>query len=121
MPSHIRTLALAAVLGLGLGHAAQAAPRPSARLVKCDSGNCLLVKGHRANPAATVSINGHAVATAGGHSWRARVPVETLRGWSEAYARTITVAVADNTSEAELPIGLLGHTTSLAMITISRK
>ncbi|WP_295630748.1 hypothetical protein [Novosphingobium sp.] len=121
MPSHFPTLALAAVISLGLTQAAQAAPQPSTRLVKCASGSCLLVRGHRVNPAAAVSINGHAIATAGAHKWHARVPVETLRGWSEPYARTITVAVADATTEAGLPIGLFGHTTNLAMITISRK
>jgi hypothetical protein len=121
MPSSLRTLALAAVLSLGLAQGAQAAPRTSTRLVECGTGSCLLVKGHRANPASAVSINGHAVASAGGHTWRARVPVETLRGWSQAYARTISVSVADATAEADLPIGLLGHSANLAMITISLK
>ena len=47
--------------------------------------------------------------------------METLRVWSEPYARTIAVSVADTISEADLPIGLLGHTATLAMITISLK
>lgn len=121
MPSHFRTLALAAVLNIGLAQAAHAAPMPRTRLVKSDAGSCLLVKGHRVNAAAAVSINGHEIATAGAHSWRARLPVDTLRGWSEPYARTIAVSVAGATSEADLPIGLLGQSTNLAMITINLK
>lgn len=121
MPSHFHILALGAVFNIGLAQAAHAAPQPSTRLVKCNARSCLLVKGHRANPAAAVSINGHAIATAGAHTWRARVPMETLRVWSEPCARTIAVSVADTISEADLPIGLLGHTATLAMITISLK
>lgn len=121
MPLKYGILAVLAVLGVGPVQSALAAPLASTRLVECDTGSCLLVKGYRANSASAVSINGHPIAAAGEHIWRARVPMETLRGWSDAYARTITVAVADATSQVDLPVGLLGHTTNLALITISLK
>jgi len=75
--------------------------------------------------ALTVSINGHAVPVEGSRNWRAVLPVETLRDWSVPYARTITVAVADDTQRApassevvDLPIGLLGDVAGLAMLVI---
>ncbi len=116
---------LRASLTLGLivaaGIATPASAKTQTRLVDCAAGSCLVVTGQRADSAALVSINGHAVAVEGAHKWRASVPVETLREWSEPFARTIAISVADSPTEAVLPIGLLGHIDNLAFLTISAK
>lgn len=91
------------------------------RLVDCEAGSCLLVTGHRADPASAVRINGHAVTAKGTRKWKVSVPVETLRNWSAPYARTITVSVADTRTRALLPIGLLGYDKDLAFLTVSAK
>lgn len=122
-----RTLILSLTLSAGLAAPALAADAPSTRVVDCRAGNCLQISGHRASAAAAVLINGHAVAAEGERSWRAEVPVETVRAWSEPYARTIEVAVFDpatqqkTADQARLPIGLLGSTTELASLVISVK
>lgn len=131
MPSTLRertwALAIAAAASFGLSSPALATAEPSTRLVNCKAGSCLLVTGRRANAASTVSINGHAVAAEGARKWRARVPVDTLRAWSEPFARSITVTFADAetrtdaTAEADLPIGLLGHVENLALLVVSVK
>lgn len=123
MPSifRARALALVAFVAAGAASPAIAAPEPSTRVVSCKAGSCLLVTGHRADAAATVSINGHAVATEGARKWQVRVPVETVRQWSAPLARTITVSIDGAISEARLPIGLLGHSEDLAMLLISVK
>lgn len=128
MPSAFRTLTmgLIASAALGAAHSAVARPLVSTRVVKCAEGDCLLVKGQRADPGAVVRINGHAVPASGARTWRARLPVETLRTWSEPYARTIAVSIGEAsrgevTREADLPIGLLGHSANLAMITVRLK
>lgn len=112
--------ALAAGIAAMLASPVSAA-EPRARLVECAAGDCLLVTGTRAEAGLPVSINGHAVAVQGQRKWRAVVPVQTLRAWSEPFARTITVAVADSASEADLPIGMLGHDENLAMLVVSMK
>lgn len=115
LPLCTRLLALAAVTALGCASPALAAGEPSSRLVSCGTGSCLVVAGHRDNPAATVMINGHAVRVQGARRWRVSLPVETVRAWSEPFARTIDVAIFDTATqcmtatEADLPIGLLGH------------
>ncbi|MBB3861526.1 hypothetical protein GGQ88_002810 [Novosphingobium hassiacum] len=114
-------ITLAALLAAGLCAPALAAPTPSTRLVHCDAGNCLVVTGRRADAAAPVSINGHAVQVRGTRKWRAVVPVQTVREWSEPYARTVTVSVAASDTEADLPIGLLGHAEKLAMLVVRVK
>ncbi len=122
----------AKALGLGLMLAAagaapaSAASEPKTRLVSCEAGSCLLVTGHRADPASAVLINGHAVQVEGARHWKARLPVETVRLWSAPQARSITVSVVDQArgsaaSTAILPIGLLGHAEDLAMLVIRVK
>jgi hypothetical protein len=124
--TRLRTFALGTLLAAGIAVPAMAAPsmtsmEPSTRLVECGSASCLVVSGRRDHAAAPVRINGHAVAVAGARRWRASVPVETLRAWSAPYARTITVSVAGLSRDARLPIGLLGHTTDLAMLVVRVK
>jgi hypothetical protein len=118
-------IALGALLASALVFPASATAGSRTRLVDCDAGSCLLVSGRREHVALTVSINGHAVPVEGSRNWRAVLPVETLRDWSVPYARTITVAVADDTQRApassevvDLPIGLLGDVAGLAMLVI---
>jgi len=69
----------------------------------------------------TVSVNGHAVKAEGARNWRVRVPVSTIRAWSEPYARTIEVATAGVPEDADLPIGLLGRAENLAMVIVRVK
>ena len=122
-----RILALGAVLAAALASPASAATEPRTRLVDCEAGSCLLVTGRRAHAASTVTINGHAVSVEGARNWRVSLPVATLRAWSAPYARTITVSVVDATTrtqastEADLPIGLLGHVEDLAMLVVRVK
>lgn len=112
-------LTLGVILAAAL--ATPAAAETRARMIDCAAGSCLLVTGHRADAASTVSINGHAVAVQGTRRWRVSLPVETLREWSAPFARTIAVAVADIETHAVLPIGLLGHAENLAFLTVSAK
>jgi hypothetical protein len=120
------SLALVAI-AVALPSAAVAASGPSTRLVTCRSGSCLLVSGERDHAASVVSINGHAVAVEGRRKWRTLVPVETVRAWSEPFARTISVATFDprtrheSAAEANLPIGLLGHSNDLAFLVVRVK
>jgi hypothetical protein len=101
---------------------AMAAPEPSTRLVRCDSGNCLLVTGYRESAASEVSINGQAVKVEGKRRWQVRLPVETVREWSAPWARTIQVQLHDSATkgtsseEAVLPIGLMGHTDLASLV-----
>lgn len=100
---------------------AMAASEASTRLVSCGAESCLLVSGHRADAGSPVLINGRQVTVEGQNRWRVRVPVDAVRAWSAPYARTITVSVRDSSTEADLPIGLLGHVTDLATLTIRVK
>lgn len=103
---------------------AMAASTPSARLVTCGDASCLLVSGHRADAGAEVRINGRAVPVEGARTWKAVLPLETVRAWSAPMARSIDVAVidADNAQgraqRTDLPIGLLGHVTELATLVV---
>lgn len=114
-------LALGAVLAGVSSNPAMADAKPATRLVECGEGSCLLVTGRRDHAQSAVSINGHAVLVEGARKWRALVPVETVREWSDPFARTITVAVDSITKEARLPIGLLGSADNLAMLVVRVK
>jgi hypothetical protein len=119
------TFALGATVIASLASPAMAASGPSTRLVTCQSGSCLLVSGHRDDAASVVRINGHAVPVEGKHNWRVRLPLETVREWSAPFARTVDVALLDpkisreTATQADLPIGLLGHATNLASLVVS--
>jgi len=119
--SRLKTFALSTLLAIGMPAPAFAAPAPSAKLVDCGSESCLQVSGHRDKATSEVSINGHVVAAQGARKWRLRLPVNTVRAWSEPYARTISVSVAGAEHEADLPIGMLGHTGNLAMLVVRVK
>jgi hypothetical protein len=94
---------------------ALAASDPSTRLVRCDSGTCLLVAGRRNNAASEVRISGQVVTVEGARNWRVRLPVETVRSWSAPFARTIEITIREpgtqgvSLEKADLPIGLMGH------------
>lgn len=102
-----------------------AAADPAARLVSCGAESCLLVTGHRDSGEAAVLINGHSVDVEGGRSWRVRLPLATVRDWSEPFARKIEVSLQDpktpetQANYAVLPIGLLGHAPDLASLVIT--
>jgi hypothetical protein len=123
----IKALGLGIMLAAAGAAPASAAARPKTRLVSCLAGNCLLVTGHRADTASTVTINGHTVATHGARRWRTSLPLETVRTWSAPHARTITISVIDRktheiaSTEADLPIGLLGHAEMIAMLVVNAK
>lgn len=115
------SMAIAGTIALACFPApAMAAREPSARLVECGGENCLLVTGHREDPAAPVSINGRTVEVEGRRRWRARLPVETVRLWSATHARTIEVSLGDGETSMSvaLPIGLLGNVTDLATLEV---
>lgn len=113
---------LAMALTTGLAAPAMASA-PGTRLVTDHGEICLQVSGHRSDPAAAVLIAGHVVTVDGHRNWRARVPVQTLRQWAPPFARRIEVTVTGQAAPimAELPIGLLGHTTGLAALTIGQR
>jgi len=117
----LRTLALTALLVGASAAPASARSGPVTRVVKCGAESCLQISGRRADITAPVSLNGHAVSVEGAGKWRVRVPVRTVRAWSEPYARTIAVMVADASTETDLPIGLLGGTEKLAMLVVRAK
>lgn len=114
----LQILALGALLAAGLASPAMAAAEPTTRLVECGRESCLLISGEREDAAHAVAINGHTVAVEGARKWRATIPVGTLRDWSAPRARTVRVAVAGSETEADLPIGLLGHAGDLAMLVV---
>lgn len=100
---------------------AMASETPTTRLVQCGAQSCLLVTGHRDDPAAVVSINGHAVEAQGARRWRVRIPVSTVRAWSASHAQSVSVAVADVAQEAQLPTGMLAPKRDLAMLVVRVK
>ena len=112
-----------ATLIVGAATGAQAHPA-KARLVNCDAGNCLLVRGHRPSSSAIVRINDHVVEVRGRHSWQVSLPVATVEAWSAPFARTLRVSVldpagpADLTDTVRLPTGLLGHNQELALLVV---
>jgi hypothetical protein len=113
----LRWTDLPVILGAALMSccAPPAMARTDTKLVHCRPQSCLLVSGHRDNPASIVLINGHAVSVKGGRHWQIRMPVETLRAWSAPLARQIAITTIDarggtpTLQQADLPIGLLGH------------
>jgi len=112
----LRSLTVVAAFAAGgLAVPAMAASAPTTRLVACPAGSCLAVSGRRPSVEAAVLINGHAVGVEGGRRWQVRLPLATVRDWSEPRARTIVVTTYDAAAqarasdEADLPIGLLGH------------
>jgi hypothetical protein len=115
-------LALAAALLIA--PAAHADARPSAKLVRCPEGDCLLIRGTRSSAAQTITINDRVVAASGGRGWKVRVPVAAVRGFASPFARTLDVAVVDAAGQVErretvrLPVGLMGHTTELASLVV---
>lgn len=121
--ARFRTLTLSVLLAAGSaapGWAADTAA-PRTKLVKCGAESCLLISGRRADATAAISVNGHEVAAEGTRRWNVRVPVDTVRAWSEPYARTLTVSVAGVTRDTRLPIGLLGQAENLAMVIVRVK
>jgi len=117
-----------AAAGIALGTAIVATPAlahpATARLISCDAGSCLLVRGHRAASDAEVRINDRVVDTEGGRSWRVSLPMTTVRDWSGPFARTLRVSVSDpgrsgmRTEAVRLPVGLLGHDLELAYLVV---
>ena len=119
--TRLRTLALTTLLIAVSAAPAFGKGEPATRAVKCGAESCLLVTGRRDDASATVSLNGHVVAAEGERKWQVRVPVRTVRAWSEPYARTIAVSVAGASRDAALPIGLLGEAEKLAMLVVRVK
>jgi len=121
MASFFRLALGAALL---IAPAAHADARPSAKLVRCAAGDCLLIRGERSSAATTITINDHEVAASGGRGWKVRVPVAAVRGFALPFARTLDVAVVDAAGRVEqretvrLPVGLMGHTTELAALVV---
>lgn len=120
MPS-LRPFMFAIALAASVAAPACAAPAPNTRLVDCRSASCLLISGNRADAASAVSVNGHVVPVEGGRKWRVQLPVSSIRAWSAPLARTITVSAGDAVDEADLPIGLLGHSSDLVMLVVRAK
>ncbi|WP_241127693.1 hypothetical protein [Novosphingobium terrae] len=114
---------LASGLIASLAAPAMAASQPDTRLVTYHGEICLMISGHRDNPASAVLIEDHAVSVEGSRNWRVRVPVTTLRQWATPFARRIAITTTGQTEPAmaDLPIGLLGHTTDLAALTIGQR
>jgi hypothetical protein len=105
--------------------ATRADARPAtARLISCDAGSCVLIRGYRSTSAAVIRINDREVEAEGGRSWRVRLPVASVENWSAPFARTLRVSVADPTGATEwtqavrLPIGLLGRNLELASLVV---
>jgi hypothetical protein len=115
---------LALAVALLIAPAAHADARPSAKLVRCSEGDCLLIRGTRSSAAQTITINDRVVAASGGRGWKVRVPVAAVRGLASPFARTLDVAVVDAAGQVErresvrLPVGLMGHTTELASLVV---
>lgn len=112
----------AAVLLAGFVAAEPRPVEPSTWLTHCGGATCLMITGHRRDPAAPILVAGHRVMAQGGRTWRVAVPLSTIGEWSAPAARSISVEVAGqggNVAQAVLPIGLLGHVTELALLDVS--
>jgi hypothetical protein len=101
-----------------------AQPVASTRLISCGAESCLLIRGHRASPQATVRINGRPIEADGGRTWRVTLPLATVRDWSAPFARTVEVAIGEPTGASvegeavRLPVGLLARGVELASLTV---
>jgi hypothetical protein len=125
MPLVSRNLGLiCAVAVAAAATPAAARPAATARLVTCDAGDCLLVRGHRSARQGVVRINQRAVTPSGGRSWQVQLPVATVRNWAAPFARTLSLEIADATGSIErreavrLPVGLLGHNRELVSLVV---
>lgn len=116
-----------ATLIAALGQPAMAEPHHKARLVSCESGDCLLLSGTRENPDALVRVNGHLVRAEGGRGWKVLLPIESVRAWSLPGARSIAVTTQNPdmrnsvVKQVDLPIGMLGSITELAYLVIPQR
>jgi len=116
-----------AALIAALAQPALAEPHHKARLVSCESGDCLLLSGTRENPDALVRVNGHLVRAEGGRGWKVLLSIESVRAWSLPGARSIAVTtqnpgVQDSVvNQVDLPIGMLGGITELAYLVIPQR
>lgn len=103
---------------------ATARPVATVRVISCDAGDCLLVRGHRTSSQAVVRMNERPVDVSGRTSWQVRLPVATVRDWSAPYARTLRVAVVgaagsvEDSGAVRLPVGLLGGKLELASLSV---
>lgn len=91
---------------------------PATKLVRCGAANCLQITGHRSDSDAPVAVNGHTIEVDGGLRWRTRLPISSVRAWSQPYARTVDVQIAGEVMEASLPVGMLGTHKDLAMLVV---
>jgi hypothetical protein len=122
------TIFRSATVGIALSVATLAPPAlahpATARLIACDTGSCLLVRGRRAASATEVRINDRVVAVEGGRSWRVSLPMTTVKEWSGPFARALRVSMSDpsgsvtRTEAVRLPVGLLGHDVELAYLVV---
>jgi len=115
-----------AVAAITLATRAHAAAEPNTRLVKCEGKSCLLITGERDSPRSAVQINDHPINVQGGRHWRAELPLSRVRELSAPFARSIEVTVYNaesggaTTRDADLPIGLMGHTDLASLIVRAR-
>ncbi len=114
-----------AVLFGSLAAPANAAEQPRAKLVSCGAESCLRIAGTRPSQGSVIAINDRVVTAEGGRSWKVDLPLETVRQWSAPHARTVEVSLHDPATQREikaivdLPIGLLGGVTDLALLVVS--
>ncbi len=117
-------LSLGSIALVGTGSPAMAEADAKTKLVRCGAQDCLQISGYRADPGLSVTLNGQVVDVEGQHSWRAEIPVETIRQWSAPNAREIEISLQDAASQqrssvmADLPIGLLGDISALASLEV---
>jgi hypothetical protein len=126
MIRHVRALGLiGAVALMPVSVSAESgAIAASTRLHRCGDQTCLLIRGRRADPAASVLVQEHEVSVAGRRRWHVSLPLQTVQDWSPPFARSILVEIAGNdggTGRAKLPIGVFGHTTDLAFLNVSAR
>lgn len=119
--ARLKALIVVALLAAGFVAPATAMAETAARVVRCGAASCLLISGRRVAEAAGIAVNGHDVAVQGARNWRVRLPIATVKAWSEPYARSIAVSVAGMPDDVALPIGLLGQPHDLAMLVVRAK
>ena len=119
--SFLRMIFIAAVAAAAAPVAA--GPIATTSVVSCATGDCLLVRGHRASTGSIVRINDHAVTIEGKRSWKVRLPMDTVRAWAAPFARTVDVAIVDpagteRAGTVRLPVGLLTQNQELALLVV---